>query len=154
MPIDGPVWNSNITITARTFEIVLDAGCVMDPEGNVTMVEIATFVAAGILAVVFLALEVCGKLGILSRAMVDISKLTVGVAVVSTGVFLMALPDILFGAVLVAVVILLGCLTAGAWWFFLRLFSGKTVREVWAIKDSEAQALRHSRLTAKRNANE
>ena len=74
--------------------------------------------------------------------------LVIGATVVAVGTFVLVLPDVVLGALLMGLAIVLGGCAAGAYVLFIRLFVGKTMKEFWAskdAKDAKAQASKQER---------
>ena len=110
------------------------------------MIETTVFLIAGALFVVVLTLEILARLGIIATATAEWGGLLIGVAVGGIGIFIFALPDVALAAILLAIVISLAGVSAGVYWAVIRVVGGKSVREVWAERDSAARARRQERI--------
>lgn len=113
------------------------------------MIEMVIYGLAAVLTLVFGVLEFSAIQGLIPRATSEWSKVAVGFVLLGGLMFLMSMPDLVLGLKALALSLFMTGVVVAIYMVITRLRSGRSVREVWAELDRDAQSRREQRIAAK-----
>ena len=115
------------------------------------MIDGLVYTTSGVLFLALVGLDMSAKRAILPTATAEVVRFVIAMTAAVAGTLALTPPDAVLRTILVAIVIVLGGLAAGAYVLVIRFFAGKPAREVWKTMDADAQAAKLARASKRQN---